>query len=64
MAGDCRKCVEDWNDVDDEAQFLVRKQRVDEHEADDRKGELARARVEVWRCRCEWNTEEQAARND
>ena len=61
VARDCRERIEKRNDVNNESQLLVRKQRVRQNEADDRKCKLARARVEVGRQRCEGKTEEQAA---
>ena len=49
MTGDSNESVEDWNDVNNEAKFFVREERIDEDEENDRCRKLPRSRVHV-RC--------------
>ena len=56
MTGDSNESVEDWNDVNDEAKFFVREERIDEDEEDDGCRKLTRSRVHVRCVHSEWQT--------
>ena len=56
MTGDSNESVEDWNDVNNEAKFFVREERIDEDEEDDRYRKLPRSRVHVRCVHSEWQT--------
>ena len=57
MTGDSNESVEDWNDVNNEAKFFVREERINEDEEDDRCRKLPRSRVHVRCVHSEWQTE-------